>query len=179
MSRIFFEKSGGSWAKKLFKDQDGGPAAEFALILVPMVVIFVLIIQFGILFLHNDMHTAARYAVRQMSAVEGIAFSDGTPTSCQSGPITVNTVEDVACRRLTTWGGFVDFSIEPTVTQLGGSDDGLCDQIEVLVSANMVDASIYNIFGVFTGRNLIANAIMRSQWDVITNGTINTGGRCI
>jgi hypothetical protein len=164
-------------ALRLLIDEDGGPAAEFALILVPMVIIFVLIMQFGVLlFVHNDMHNAARDAVRQWSVVEGIQYS-GSSESCQTGTITVNSVEDVACRHLALWNSVVDFQVT-SIAVSGGVGDADCDRIEVLVEADMADATLFNILGVLSGRTLSVEAVMRSQWDVIEGGAPQVEGAC-
>jgi hypothetical protein len=164
-------------ALRLLIDEDGGPAAEFALILFPMVIIFVLIMQFGVLlFVHNDMHNAARDAARQWSVVEGIQFS-GSSASCRTGTITANSVEDVACEHLALWNNVVDFQVTTTAVS-GGVGDKDCDRIEVLVEADMVDATLFNILGVLSGRTLSAEAIMRSQWDVLEGGAVQVEGTC-
>jgi Flp pilus assembly protein TadG len=158
-------------------DRGGGPAAEFALILVPMVFIFVLILQFGmLLFVHNDMFNAARDAARELAANElASVTSYGAATDC--GSELVPSVEAVACSHLKLWSAITVFSVNINVT--AGATDPSCDQVEIIVSTPMENAALFNIFGLLTGRDLIANMVIRSQHDIFDSGGNAQTGACI
>jgi Flp pilus assembly protein TadG len=153
-------------------DRQGGPAAEFALILVPMVFIFVLILQFGILlFLHNDMFNAARDTARELAANR---LAQSTYASVDCGSQTQGWVEDVACDHLVLWSGVTTFTVQVDVTAAGSADVD-CDQIDVAVSTPMDQATIFNIFGFLSGRDLIANMSIRSQHNIVDLSGVSVG----
>jgi hypothetical protein len=150
--------------RRFLADRQGGPAAEFAMILVPMVFIFVLILQFGILlFLHNDMFNAARDTAREF-ALNRVAQSSFASVDC--GSHTEGWIEDIACDHLVLWSNMTTFTVQVDVTP-EGTADGDCDRIDVSVSTPMEQAALMNIFGLLTGRDLVANMSIPSQHNIV------------
>ena len=72
---------------KLMRDEGGASAAEFAIVVLPMTIIFLVIIQFGfILYVQNSMQNAAREAARRMVADESMTFVNGGGVDCEPSP---------------------------------------------------------------------------------------------
>ena len=162
--------------RRFLKDTDGGPAAELALVALPLAVIFVLIMQFGILlFIHNDMFNAARIAAREMAANEALNYTTGD-TTCGSQP--ANFIEDIACDAMDLWNSFATFTVRITVTKNPAADPA-CEQIEVMVSTPMSDATLFNIFDLLDGLTLGANMIVPTQHDMILADDSAGSGPCI
>jgi hypothetical protein len=139
-----------------------------------MVFIFVIILQFGVLlFVHNDMFNAARDAARELASNElAPVTSYAGATNC--GSEFVPSVEAIACSHLELWNGITVFSVDVNVT-----NDSGCDQIEVVVSTPMENTTLFDIFGLLSGRDLIANMIIRSQHDIFDAGGNAMTGACI
>ena len=160
ISRTLLRRSEG-----FVSDSNGASAAEFSIILLPCVIILVVIMQFGmLLYVHNDMFNAARSSARALALSELATVSSfGAPTAC--GAQAQGSIEDVACDHLANWQGMTNFSVEVNVTAADG-----CDQVEVVVTTPMEDATLFNMFGVLSGRTLTANMVIRSQHDIVATG---------
>jgi len=163
------------WA--FVRARHGGSAAEFALILVPMVFIFVLMIQFGVLlFVHNDMFNAARDVAREMSLQDTANATLNQTITCDGSQINGN-IEDIACDHLVLWSGMTTFDVRMDV-----ADDDPCDEIRVTVSTPMDQAAPFNIFGILSigNRDLVANMVIRSQKDLVdSSGDPGSGTFCL
>ena len=156
----------GRAGRDFLRDSGGASAAEFAIILLPMVLIFVVILQFGmLLYVHNDMYNAARSSARALALNEtATVTSFGGATDC--GNQTQGSIEDVACDHLENWQGLLTtFTVDVNVIAVDG-----CDQVEVIVTTPMDQATLFNIFGVLTGETLTASMVIRSQHDIIETG---------
>ncbi len=152
--------------RHFLRRQEGASAAEFGLVLFPIVVLFVVIIQFGVLFfVYNDMYNAAREAARRWSTNEG-AITTALDTATTCGVETLNSVEDSACEILSNWT-FLTFQVTSSI-QEGVS--GACEELRVTVTTPMVDATLFNMFGVFDSHTLTAMVATRSQYDVLEGG---------
>lgn len=139
----------------LAKDRCGASAAEFTIVMLPMVILVFGIIQFGgILFLHNDMQNAARDAGRRMAA--GYMCFVGGAVQCGSQPI--DYVEDFVCGHLSNWSPAFEVLVRETDTA-DGTD------MEVAVRTDMGAAAIVDLFGLFQGRTLSAEAILRREYE--------------
>lgn len=158
--------------------ENGGPGAEFALVLTPMVVIFLVIIQFGIvLFVYNDMYNAAHDAVRQMASNEVMLYSNGTAdaylteqSQACDGTYAPISIEAAACYQMSQWSGFMNFTVRIDVDENVGA--AVCDTFRVTMAIPMAEAAIFNVFGFFDSLQLEAVAIMRSQYDVVEGGSL-------
>ena len=146
------------------------------MVLVPMVFIFVLILQFGVLlFVHNDMFNAARDAAREL-AINELAPVTSFTSATDCGSETVPSVEAVACSHLELWNAITVFSVDINVTALG--PDPACDQVEVIISTPMENATLFDIFGFLNGKDLVANMVIRSQHDIFDVGGNPMSGSC-
>ncbi len=135
------------------KDGSGASAAEFALIVMPMVVLTFAIIEFGsLLFIWNEMKGAARETVRCASVAD--TFIDGGTLQC--GGQTVGSAEDIACNILTNWWPTYTISLSQQVVT-GGND------FAVTITTPMSEAVLVDLFGIMDGRTLEASASMRQE----------------
>lgn len=141
------------WFFSFAKDRTGGTAAEFALVVMPMVVLTFAIIEFGsLLFIWNEMKGAAREAVRCASVAD--TTIDGTPLQC--GAQTIGSAEDIACNILTNWWPTFTVSMNQQVVPTGNDFDAT-------ITTPMSEAVLVDLFGVMDGRTLEANASMRQE----------------
>lgn len=147
-----------SWrdaVRRFAKNRSGATAMEFTFVMIPMIILLFGIIQFGgILFLKNDMQNAARDAARRMAA--GYMCFDGGAVQC--GSHSANYVEDFACSYLSDWTSSFDVTVSETDT-VDGTD------MEVAITTDMGAAAIVDLFGLFQGRTLGANAILRREYE--------------
>ena len=146
--------------KKFIRDTNGASAAEFALVVMPMVIIFTVIIQFGfILYTQNNMQNAAREAARRMAVDETTTFTDGDNVLCSSSP-SAGTVANVACNAMAGWTG--EFTVVTDATVIGATDFA---EMTVSISTDMGSVGIFDILGVAAGRNLSAAATHKSEFE--------------
>ena len=157
-----------SWqsARTFLCDRSGGSAAEFAIVLFPMIFVFVLVMEFGLLlFVQNDMQNAARDSVRLLAVNEvsdGVEFRNNQATSC-NGTVAPNGIEENACELLGIWRNSTSFTVTPSFVVGSGNE---CDRLIVRIATTMADATIFDIFGILGSRPLVATASMRSQFKV-------------
>lgn len=141
--------------RRFAESRSGATAMEFTFVMIPMIVLLFGVIQFGgILFLKNDMQNAARDAARRMAA--GYMCFDGAPVQC--GTQTVNHVEDFACSYLSDWPSTFHIAVSETNT-VDGTD------MHVAITTDMGAAAIVDLFGIFQGRTLSANTILRREYE--------------
>ena len=105
---------------RIVRQEEGASAVEFALILAPIVIILIVIMQFGLLlFVQNDMFNAAREAARRWASNDAATLTMvGGTTTC--GTQVNDTVEDAACETLTLWSSMT-FRVTPSVSEPGGA----------------------------------------------------------
>ncbi len=145
--------------RRLLVEADGATAVEFAIVVLPMVIIFVVIVQFGlILYVQNDMQNAAREAARRMAVDDTTIFTPGDSVDCSSGPAS-GTVAEVACRVMNDWPGV--FTVTTDTAVIVGSDRS---EMTVSISTDMGSVGIFDIFGVASGKNLSASTTLRSEY---------------
>jgi hypothetical protein len=142
-------------AWRFVKDHSGATAMEFTMVIMPMIILIFGIVQFGgILYLKNDMQNAARDAGRRMAV--GYMCFDGSPVQC--GGQIPNYVEDFACSYLSDWAPTFEVTVSET-DSVDGTD------MEVTIRTDMGAAAIVDLFGIFQGRTLSANAVLRREYE--------------
>ncbi len=131
-------------ASRLWRDERGVAAVEFAFVAPILIMIFAGIIQFGaVFFLQGNMGNVAREVARSLAvgAVESEAEA-----------------KKLAESKLTNWG--VGFDVSVTVPDPADPND---TDYTVTISASLSEAAIFDILGVFKGRTLSATASMREE----------------
>ena len=152
---MFEELPVGPARVSFLRSRNGSVAAELALSVMVLVMFLFGIITFGwILFLDNNMETAAREGARRMAVAEApYAGMDVTCADIQAQ--TPGTTENIACAMLPNWGG---------VITVNASDLCPTDRaVRVQVSANGEDVALADIFGFFTGKTMTATVEMRKE----------------
>ena len=129
---------------RLWSDEHGVAALEFAFVVPFLVIIFAGIVQFGaIFFIQNNMTNVAREVSR--------ALSVGTiETSAEA--------ETMANDKLVNWG--IGFNVNTTIPD---PDDPADTDYTVVITAPLSDAAIFDILGVFQSGTLRAQASMREE----------------
>ena len=141
--------------RRFARARKGATSTEFAIVMIPMIILLFGIIQFGgILFLKNDMQNAARDAARRMAS--GYMCFDGGAVQC--GSQTSNHVEDYACSYLSDWQPTFHVTVSETDTA-DGTD------MQVAIETDMGAAAIVDLFGIFQGRTLSAHTILRREYE--------------
>jgi hypothetical protein len=129
---------------RLWPDERGVAALEFAFVVPFLVIIFSGIVQFGaIFFVQNNMTNVAREVSR--------ALSVGTiETSAEA--------ETLANGKLVNWG--IGFNVSATIPDPNDPND---TDYTVVITAPLSDAAIFDILGVFQSGTLSARASMREE----------------
>jgi Flp pilus assembly protein TadG len=157
-----------SWLEARFwRREDGSSAAEFALVVTPLALMTIGVLQVGFLFyVYNDMHDAAREAVRKLAVDERLDVTDenGITYSCDGSgiPPAINSAAEVACNRL--GGGWLDdFTV---VTNLGPVPESsfTCRELTVTITVPMASAAIFDMFGVLDAQTMQASATMVTEY---------------
>jgi Flp pilus assembly protein TadG len=148
-----------SWLGKFIEDGAGTAAAEFALVLIPMVAILFGIMMMGSLFfIHNDMMNAAREAARRMSVDETVTFDEGVTVACD-GNLVAGSVPEVACNALASWP--VTFQVRASTIPIAGTDNS---EMRVTITTDMGPAALIELLGATNGKTMTADVIMRSEF---------------
>ncbi len=129
---------------RLWPDERGVAALEFAFVVPFLVIIFSGIVQFGaIFFIQNNMTNVAREVSRSLSV--------GTiETSAEA--------ETLANSKLVNWG--IGFNVSATIPDPNDPND---TDYTVVITAPLSDAAIFDILGVFQSGTLSARASMREE----------------
>ena len=129
---------------RLWPDERGVAALEFAFVVPFLVIIFSGIVQFGaIFFIQNNMTNVAREVSRSLSV--------GTiETSAEA--------ETLANSKLVNWG--IGFNVSATIPDPNDPND---TDYTVIITAPLSDAAIFDILGVFQSGTLSARASMREE----------------
>ena len=145
------------------RDEGGASAAEFAIVVVPMTIIFLVIIQFGfILYVQNSMQNATREAARRMVVDETTTFVEGGSVDCPkppASPLSSGTVAAVACGALLPWAGV--FAVTTDTAPIGTTE---YSEMTVSISVDMGTVGIFDFFGVAYGNDMGAAATFRSEY---------------
>lgn len=168
--------------RKFLRAEDGAGAAEFALVVLPMTVLTFFIIQAGALFFaYNDLHNAAREGVRRLAVQDGIAYGDGiTLVNGTMEPVSFNcggtppagSVEEVVCNYMAGWDNRVTVTTGAMPVNLVEDPQLNCHEVIVRAEMDMGDASIFGMFGILNGRTLRAEAMMISEYDLVTGNNL-------
>ncbi len=122
-------------------DERGGVLVEFAVLSPVLIILLLGILQFGMLFsVHSTMLNAARETARAM-AVEGFSENQGAAFANQ---------------RLGPWGN-LPFQVEARRPTPPDRD------VTVEISVPMEAAAIIDILGIFDGREMTVEMVMRTE----------------
>ena len=159
--------------------EDGANAVEFALVLMPMVIVSFLVLDVAaVFFAYNDIHNAAREGARKMAVEDGILFGDKSGTSFDvDGPTftcsgaglkpDAGTVEKSVCDFLVGWSARIEVS---TFAERPKGNAGLgtdCSEVTVKTRMDMGDAALFDFLGLLSGRTMIASATYLSEYDLV------------
>lgn len=129
---------------RLWRDERGVAALEFAFVVPFLIIIFSGIVQFGaVFFIQNNMTNVAREVSRALSV----------------GTIETSTeAETLANSKLVNWG--IGFNVNATIPDPNDPND---TDYTVVITAPLSDAAIFDILGVFQSGTLRAQASMREE----------------
>ena len=97
------------------RSEDGANAAEFAIVALFMSIMTFIIIQVGsLMFVFNDMHNAAREAVRRIAVDESVVIGGATLNCVGATQPNPMTAEYLACANLV--GYTVGFEVDADIT---------------------------------------------------------------
>jgi Flp pilus assembly protein TadG len=162
------------------RSEHGGNAAEFAIVALPMSLMTLVLLEAGsVLFLYNDMHNEAREAVRRLAVDESVVVSS-TSLNClgATAPSPV-TAQYLACANLVGWTVGFDVDADFTTGQVNGYSGAVvgsspyasCREVTVSVATTMEKVALFNIFGILSGRPLVARATMVTEY--LHDGTLD------
>ena len=142
-------------------DRRGGITTEFALVSPILLIILLMIIQFGYaFFVQISMTNAAREGARQLSVRSAVVGTDAGDASC---PATDGTAQAVACSQLPDSASlaFVLAACNPA-----NADSDLCPlgtEVTVLVTINRSELALADILGLFGSGEMEAQVTMRQE----------------
>ncbi len=158
--------------RRFGKNQSGAAGAEFAIVGTLFCVVILVMIQMGVMFYsYNVMQNAARDGARRLAVDNDVYPSfpfDGV--DCSSNPATTTpwslggvrpylSVEAYTCGVLLL---FADAKVRACITDSSVGADEL-DDAEVVVTANMAEVGILDLFGVASDFTMTASAVMRKE----------------
>ncbi len=146
--------------RRFARCRSGISSVEFAIILpVLMLFVFGVISVSSVFYVPNNMESAAREAARRMAVAEA-TYTVGE-VACTAAPAQIaGSAENYACRRLPSWGIFT-INANQEVCTLARSGQHL--DVTVQVSVDGAQAALSDIYGLFAGRALTAEVIMRKE----------------
>jgi Flp pilus assembly pilin Flp len=160
--------------RRFGKNQSGAAGAEFAIVGTLFCVVILVMIQMGVMFYsYNVMQNAARDGVRRLAVDNDMYISvpyDGV--DCSSNPTTTTvdgylSVEAYTCGVLQL---FADAKVRACLTDSsGGGPPNSRHDAEVVVTADMAEVGILDLFGVASGFTMTAIAVMRMEDGKIYN----------
>ena len=152
-----------AWASfnKMMSCRRGAAALEFALVSIPLItLLFSFIATSCIFYTMAAMQATAQYSARMVSTGQIKNFSNGaittqntTATTTCSGSLTTAQAEYYACAGLPSWATF-------TVT---ATENCAVPSVTVGISVNAQTAAMADIFGYFTGKTLLAQAVIMKE----------------
>ncbi len=154
--------------RRFGKNQSGGAGVEFAIAGTLFILLILVMIQMGVMFFsYNVMENAARDGARRLAVDNDVYPSfpyDGV--DCSSNPATTTpwspaylSVEAYTCSVLQL---FADAKVRACITVQPGLSGERYDA-EVVVTADMGEVGILDLFGVAGGRHMTASAVMRQE----------------
>ena len=130
--------------RRLWRDDSGVAAVEFAFVVPILVLLLTGIIQFGaVLFIQHNMGETARESARRVAV----------------GAMTVPQAEQFVDDHLVNWGTTFDVS----VTVVPDPADPTESDVSVVITAPMSEVALLDILGVFEGQTLRAANTMRME----------------
>ena len=136
-------------------------ALEFAIVATPlMLMTFGFIAVSGIFYTWPAMQSSAQYAALMVATGQinsistgAITTSNTTATTTCSGSLTSTEAEYYACTGLPNWVTFTVTTTENCATP----------SVAVSLSTNATAAAIADVFSIFTGKTLVASAVLMKQ----------------
>lgn len=141
--------------------RSGVAALEFVLVGGPfMVLLFSFIATSAVFHTWSTMQNYAQYAARMMSTGQvknfqngAITIANNTSTVNCSGTLTTAQVEYYACNGLPGWASFL----------VTATENCAVPSVTVSITAGASRAAIADVFSIFTGRNLVATAVLMKE----------------
>lgn len=172
------------------KSESGANAAEFAIVVFPMGLMTLAIIEIGsVMFIYNDMHNAAREAARRLAVDESVIVSSASLNCLGATAPSPMTAQYLACANLVGWTIGFDVNADFTTGKVNGYSGAAidstpyanCKEVTVSISTTMDKVALFNVFGILSGRPLVARATMVTEY--IHDGTLDgptalTGSTC-
>ncbi len=139
----------------------GVAALEFAIVATPlMLIVFGFIAMSAVFYTWSTMQGAAQYAALMVSTGQikslttgSITTSNTTATATCSGSLTATEAEYYACTGLPNWATFTVTTTENCATP----------SVAVSLSVSASAAAIADVFQIFTGKTLVANAVVMKE----------------
>ena len=144
------------------KNQSGAVATEFAIVGTLFIVLIFVMIQMGAMFYgYSVMQTGARDGARRLAGDLGMfpnkqnANLFANATACDDSGLDATTVEGYTCSTMLL---FAVADVQACITE---DVKGVRYDAEVVVSVDMGDVGLFDLFGVTAGRRVTATAVMR------------------
>ncbi len=139
----------------------GVAALEFAIVATPlMLMVFGFIAVSSVFYTWSAMQNAAQYAALMVSTGQIKSLSNGaftarntTATATCSGSLTTTEAEYYACTGLPSWTSYTVTTTENCSTP----------SVTVSLSASAATAAIADVFAIFTGKTLVASAVVMKE----------------
>ena len=164
--------------RRFGKNQSGAIGAEFAIVGTLFCVLMFVMIQMGMVaYSFSVMQNGARDGARQLAVDnDTYPFDPGEAMDCASPDAVYDkknnpTAEAYTCSLMQL---FADAKVTACITL----DSGARYDAEVVVTANMADVGMFDLFGVANGVQVTANAVMRVEDGKMANLIDNTGPFC-
>jgi hypothetical protein len=159
--------------RRFGKNQSGAVAAEFAIVGTLSCVLIFVMIQMGMMFYsYNVMQNGARDGARRLALDEEMNPAPAGFVNCIPGdPTGTATVEAYTCEIMQLFANAV---VRACIT--GSEAVGRYDA-EVVVTADLGDVGIFDLFDVTSGFTMTASAVMRVE--ASKEGKLETNGGTI
>ena len=142
----------GRWFHDISRCRRGSAALELALVATPLIMLlFGFIAASAVFYSWSTMQNNAQYAALLVSTGQVKSWNTGA-INC-SGSLSNTKAEYYACSGLPSWATF-------TVTT---AENCAVPNVTVSISASATKAAIVDVYKVFTGKTLLASAVVMKQ----------------